>query len=80
MGKHHNTTKAFTNTERDTAHTVNVHTTVPLPQRQTLTELDDDVGGRKRRRTRTKTDEDEDRRTLGWSKAAALHQLTTTPE
>ena len=58
MGKHHNTTKAFTNTERDTAHTVNVHTTVPLPQRQTLTELDDDVGGRKCKRPKMEADED----------------------
>ena len=33
--------------------TVNVHSTVVLPQRQTKMELDDDVGRRKRRRTNT---------------------------
>ena len=54
--RHHNTTKAFTLTARNTAHTVNAHTTAAtrpsdvvhrihnrhLPQ--TKTEIDDDVG------------------------------------
>ena len=33
LTQHHNTTKAFTLTAWNTAHTVNVHTTVALPQR-----------------------------------------------
>ena len=128
---------------RKIPHTVNVHTAVALPQRQTKTEIDGAVGRRKRRRTKEEFDEedsalwdrakrqlsfswrlpqsDEGRRrqrqtkkktnalwvwakrqlsiiwwppkrdeyegrrrrrrlTLGWSKAAALHQVTTTPE
>ena len=60
MGKHHNTTMAFTRTAWNTAHTVNVHTTVGLPQRQTKTETDDAVGGRKGWRTKTEEDEDGD--------------------
>ena len=58
MKKHNNTTKALTHTGPhtawNTAHTVNVHTTVALPQRQTKTEIDD-VGRRTRRRAKTET-------------------------
>ena len=42
------------------AHTVNVHTTVALPQRHTKAEPDDDVGRRKRRLTKTEVNEDGD--------------------
>ena len=42
------------------AHTVSVHTTVVLPQRQTKAEPDDDVGRRKFRLTKTEVNEDGD--------------------
>ena len=71
MGRRHNTIKAFTHTAWNTAHTVNVHTTVALSQRQTNTKIDDDGGRRTRRRTKTATYEDEDRRTLGSNKTPA---------
>ena len=62
----------------------NIHTawntTVALPQRRTQMEIDDDVGRQTCRQMKMETYEDEDRRTLGWSKVAALLQLTTTPE
>ena len=44
----------------NTAHTVNRHTTVALPQSQTKTELDDDVGRWKRRQTKMEVDKDGD--------------------
>ena len=56
MERHHNTTMAFTRTAWNIAHTVNAHTTVALSQRQTKTEIYDDVGRRRRRHKKTKTD------------------------
>ena len=44
MGKHHN--KGLHSSRMKYAQTVNVHTTVALPQRQTNTQLDNDVGRR----------------------------------
>ena len=42
------------------AHTVSVHTTMVLPQRQRKTEPDDDVGRRKLRLSKTEVNEDGD--------------------
>ena len=70
------TPKAFSHTAWNTAHTVNVHTTVALPQRQSKTELDDDVGRRKRRRAKMEIDEDLNIRRQTHSGV----ELTTTPE
>ena len=60
MGKHHNTTKAFTCTAWSTAHTVNVHTAMALPPRQMKMELDNDTGRWKHRWTKTEAAEDGD--------------------